>query len=129
MSAAAALSLFIPAETLVLLLVTPGGLALIVGARRLAGVLLGLAVAVAVLPSLIEPLLDEAPVWLLAVLLAWVALVLLRAVLVMFIGGRATDNAIGVFVGTLLTGLCSLPLLLLRGCASVLGSLLRRILA
>jgi hypothetical protein len=128
MSTAAALSVFIPAEALVLLLVTLGGLALIVGARRLAGVLLGLAVAVAVLPPLIEPLLNEAPVWLLVVLLAWLAIALLRAFLVVFIGGRAADNAIGVFVGALLTGLCWLPILLLRGCVSLLGSLLRRML-
>lgn len=120
-------SVFLPAEALALLIVL-GAIAFIVGARRLAMTLVGLAIAGAVLPPLIEPLLDEVPGWVLALLLVHVGFALLRAVLVVFIGGRASDHAICHFVGALLVGLFLLPFSALRGGIFATAWLIRRML-
>lgn len=90
--------LLIPIE-LVLLVVVAGGVAMILGARQLAGALLGLAAAMVFLPPLLAPLFDALPDALLWPLLALIAvgtvLALLRAGSEVLIGRGATDSMVG----------------------------------
>jgi hypothetical protein len=103
-----ALLLLIPIELVSLLLVA-GGLAMIVGARQLAGSLLCLTAALVFLPALLAPLFDAMPDALLWPLLALFALVLLLALLrgasAMLIGRNATDTMVGELAARAVVGL------------------------
>lgn len=109
-----ALAMFLPTEAAPLLFVF-GGLAFMVGARRIALGLLGIAVAIILLRPLAEPLLDMLPVWVLVVLLFYVGVAMLRAVFELFIGRRAADTAMGTlaadFFKFLIKALFLLPFL------------------
>lgn len=89
------LLLLVPAEWTVFLIVG-AGLAMIVGARRLAGGLLAGAIALAVLPALLAPLFEALPTWLLVAMLACFGFGVIRALLELSIGKRAADNTVGI---------------------------------
>lgn len=103
-----ALLLLIPIELVSLLLVA-GGLAMIVGARQLAGTLFGLTAVLVFLPALLAPLFDAMPDALLWPLMALFALgaflALLRAASAMLIGRSATDTMIGELAARAVVGL------------------------
>jgi len=79
------LILFLPPEFLIFMIIG-AGLAMIVGAQRLAATLLGAAMALIFLPALLAPLFDAVPGWLLVILLAFFALRMLRALFEMIMG-------------------------------------------
>lgn len=89
------LILFMPPE-LVIFMIVGAGLAMIAGARRLASTLLGVAVAIIVLPVLLAPLFDALPGWLLVMLLVVLVLGLLRGLFEMTLGKHSTDHMVGI---------------------------------
>src|SRR5438105_261052 len=86
---------FIPSEFYLILLVG-AGLAVIVGAKRLAAVVLFVVLTGTFLPIIAEPLLDRLSPWLLILLLAFFGVGILRALVGLLLGKRATDHAVGV---------------------------------
>lgn len=101
------LLLFLPEEALPLL-IAAGGIAVILGARRLGGALVALAIGLAVLPVLLEPLFSAMPGPLLAlvlvVLFAGMAFALLRGFSKLMIGERATDHMVGTLAADVVRG-------------------------
>lgn len=89
------LLLFIPPE-LVAFMIVGAGLALIVGARRIASGLLLAALAVIFLPVLLAPLFNALPGWLLWCVVVVFSLNLLRGVFVVVIGKNSTDHMVGI---------------------------------
>ena len=89
------LILFIPQELVVFMFVG-AGLAMIVGARRIASGLLLAAMAVIFLPVLLAPLFDALPGWLLWGLLVVFGLSLLPGLFVVVIGKNSTDHMVGI---------------------------------
>ena len=89
------LILFVPPE-LAALLIAGAGLAMILGARALAGSLFGVAMALVFLPVLLAPLFDALPAWLLIGLLVFFSLGLLRAMSNLLIGKNSTDHMVGI---------------------------------
>ena len=95
---------FLPVELLPLL-ISAGGLLFIIGARRLAGAVIVLAIAIAVLPVVLAPMFDLMPAWLLVlvmvVLILGMILGILRWLSSLLIGRRATDHMIGALAADL----------------------------
>lgn len=89
------LILFVPPE-LAALLIAGAGLAMILGARALAGSLFGVAMALVFLPVLLAPLFDALPAWLLIGLLVFFSLGLIRAMSNVLIGKNSTDHMVGI---------------------------------
>lgn len=93
--------LLIPDEALVLI-VALGGLALMVGARRFAGMLFALVLGSIFLPVLIQPLIQSVPVWILWVIAAYIVYLIPFAAVSVFsaltrpaLGRRVSDEAAG----------------------------------
>ena len=89
------------------------GLALIVGARRLAAILLGSALAITFQPSLLAPLFDALPGWLLAILSVLFAIGMLRVLFELVIGKQSTDHMVGILAADLVRALVLAPFRLL----------------
>lgn len=116
------LLLLMPPE-LVVFMIVGAGLATIVGARRLAAVLMGSAMAVIFLPVLLAPLFDALPVWVLVVLLVYLFLVVLRALCALVIGKHSTDHMVGILAADVVRAAVFAPFRLLGW---VLRALFRR---
>lgn len=85
---------FLPPETYVILIML-AGIAMMLGAKRIAATL-GIVVACGIfLPVLIEPLLDLMPLWLLILVGIVAGLAMLRAISEVLIGKNSTDHAVG----------------------------------
>ena len=95
------LVLFIPQE-LVIVMFVGAGLAMIVGARRIAGGLLIAAMAVVFLPVLLAPLFNALPGWLLWCVIVVFGLSLLRGLFVVVIGKNSTDHMVGILAADVL---------------------------
>lgn len=84
----------LPPETYVILIML-AGIALMLGARRVAAAI-GIAVACGIfLPVIIEPFLNLMPLWLLILGGIVVGLAMLRAISSVLIGERSTDHMVG----------------------------------
>lgn len=98
-----ALLLLLPVE-LVMPLMVAAGLALIVGARALAGSLLVFAAAMVVLPVLLAPLFDALPevvLWAVVFITSvGIGFALLRATSNALIGRGATDGMVGILAAS-----------------------------
>lgn len=79
----AALSLFVPNELLVLLLAC-SGLAMIIGARKIAASPFVLTILPVILPPLLLPLVEAVPIWLSCLVLAYLALLIPFAAVSLF---------------------------------------------
>lgn len=88
---------FIPQELVVFMFVG-AGLAMIVGARRIASGLLVTALAVIFMPVLLAPLFDALPGWLLLCVIVVFGLSLLRGLFVVVIGKNSTDHMVGILM-------------------------------
>ena len=88
---------FIPQE-LVVFMIVGAGLAMIVGARRIASGLLVTALTVIFMPVLLAPLFDTLPGWLLWCVIVVFGLSLLRGLFVVAIGKNSTDHMVGILV-------------------------------
>ena len=106
------LILFVPPEFAVLL-IAGAGVALIFGARALAGTLFALGLALVLLPVLLAPLFDALPTWLLIALLVFFGLGLLRALFNLLIGTRSTDHMVGILAADTVRATLTLPFRLL----------------
>ena len=93
------LLVFLPSEAAPLI-IAAAGIALIVGARRIAAGLFMLGLAIVVLPVVLEPLFAELPSWLLYLLLLALGLAALWALLTLplkaMLGQRAWDHMVGI---------------------------------
>lgn len=89
------LILFVPPE-MAALLIAGSGMAMIFGARALAGSLFAFAIALVFLPVLLAPLFDALPAWLLIGLLIFFGLGLIRAMANILIGKNSTDHMVGI---------------------------------
>lgn len=122
------LAFFLPAELAPLLFVI-GALALIVGARRIAIGLIGIAAAVIILPSLLEPVFEMLPLWVLALLFFYVGISLFRAVLEALVGRGAMNNALGIlvadFIRALFRGLFRFPIRAAGGLFALVRAMFR----
>ena len=89
---------FLPVELLPLL-ISAGGLLFIIGARRLAGAAIVLAITIAVLPVVLAPMFDLMPAWLLVLVMIGLMIGLVLGLLGWLsrslIGRRATDHMVG----------------------------------
>jgi hypothetical protein len=90
-----ALLMLLPPQFAVLL-IAGSGLAMILGARALAGTLFTAALALVFLPILLAPLFDALPTWLLLGLLVFFVFGLLRVVFNLLIGKRSTEHMVGI---------------------------------
>ena len=106
------LILLIPQE-LVVFMIVGAGLAMIVGARRLAAGLLGAAMAIIFLPVLLAPLFDALPGWLLWGLIIFFSLALLRALFELTIGKNSTDHMVGILAADVVRTMLLAPFRLL----------------
>lgn len=113
MNRIATVSGFLPPEAFLLLLVA-AGIALVLGARRLAAVLVATIAAGIFLPPIVDPILDSLPLWLLVVVGLVGGLLMLRAISEFVIGKESTDNAVGTLAADAFKGLIALPFRLLR---------------
>jgi hypothetical protein len=86
---------FIPPEFAVLMIVG-AGLAMIVGARALAGGLLVGALALVFLPVILAPIFELLPAWVLLGLLVCFGFGIARALLELAIGKRAAEHTVGI---------------------------------
>lgn len=113
--------LLIPPEMLALM-IAAGGLAMVVGARKLAAALIGGALALAVLPAFLAPLFDALPGPVLTLLMVGMAIGIVFAVLRFLfdstIGRNATDNMVGILAADAVRGTA-------RGAFGLLGMTLR----
>lgn len=86
---------FLPPETYVILIML-AGIALMLGAKRVAATL-GIIVACGIfLPVIIEPFLNLMPLWLLILVGIVAGLAMLRAISEVLIGEHSTDHAVGI---------------------------------
>ena len=106
------LLLLLPQEALIAMVVG-AGLAMIVGARRLAGALLGAATLLVILPVVLAPLFDLLPGWVLACLLVFFVLGLLRTLLQLLIGRSSANHTVGILVADVLRATLLAPFCLL----------------
>jgi hypothetical protein len=106
------LLLLVPVEAAPLLMVL-AGLALTVGARVWAGGLLAFALALVVLPILLEPLFEQLPaglLWLVMLVLGLgLALALFRGLSTSLIGERATSHMLGELAADFVRGCLRVP--------------------
>lgn len=109
------LASFLPPQTFVILLVA-AGVALIVGARRVAAMLAMVVGAGIFLPVVLEPVLDSLPLWLLILGSLLAGMVMLRAICDAMIGKNATDHAVGSLVAHAVRAILTLPLRILAWC-------------
>lgn len=91
------ITMFLPPETYILLVVA-AGFALILGARRIAAFLLVMVVASIFLPVVIEPLLDAMPLWLLLIVGILAGLAMLRGIMELLVGKASTDHVVGELI-------------------------------
>lgn len=90
-----AIASFLPPETYVILIML-AGIAVMLGAKRVAATL-GIIVACGIfLPVIIEPFLDLMPLWLLILVGVLAGLAMLRVISEVFIGKNSTDHAVGI---------------------------------
>ena len=106
------LIMFMPSEFAVLMIVA-AGLAMIVGARRVATGLLGAAMAIAFLPVLLAPVFDALPGWLLVGLLVFFGLGLVRALFELTIGKSSTNHMVGILAADVVRSMLLAPFRLL----------------
>ena len=103
----------IPPQLFVFLLVG-AGIALIVGAKRLATILVITVIAGAFLPVILEPILASLPFLLLLLVGAFAVFAILRAIMEMTIGKKSTDHAVGALAADGLKNLIALPFRIIR---------------
>ena len=96
-----ALSLFVPVEVLPLIFVF-GGIAVIVGARKLAGAIFMFVFASIFLPPLLAPMIQAVPTWVLWVALAYIVFLIPFAAVSLF--GSLTSAALGRRAADEMTG-------------------------
>ena len=99
---------------LFLFLLLGAGLALIVGAKRLAVILVVTVIACVFLPVILEPILASLPFWLLLLVGAFAVFAILRAIMEMTIGKKSTDHAVGALAADGLKNLIALPFRIIR---------------
>jgi hypothetical protein len=102
------LILFMPPE-LVIFMIVGAGMAMIVGARRLAATLMGVALAIIVLPVLLAPLFDALPGWLLVTLLVVLVLGMLRGLFELTLGKHSTDHMVGILAADVVRAVILAP--------------------
>ncbi|WP_319587891.1 hypothetical protein [uncultured Desulfobulbus sp.] len=93
----AGLLAFLPQEFLPLMMVC-GGLLVILGQKKLAGMLFTLCGVMIVAPIVLDPLLAQLPEWVLYLLIAYLVMDVLAIFLVLLVGERAWDEAKGHLV-------------------------------
>ena len=103
----------IPSEFAVLLIVA-AGIAMIVGARKLAGALLMIMAAIVFLPLVLAPVFELMPVWLLTVLILCFGFGLVRALFELTIGKRSTEHMVGILAADVVRFSALAPFRLLR---------------
>ena len=111
-----ALSLLLPDEAIVLVLVA-AGLAVMFGAKRLASSLFGLFVTMLLLPlflPFVDGMLDAMPLWMLLIAVVWVGLAIFRGAAGLMVGRHAGDAAVGHVLGVAIVGVFRLLFLPLR---------------
>ena len=113
MNRVAILSGLMPPEVFVLLLVGTG-IALMLGARKIALLLIVTVLAGAFLPPIIDPILDSLPLWLLLVVGVLGGLAILRSVGELLMGKESTDHAVGTLATSGLKAALALPFRVLR---------------
>ena len=101
--------LFFTPEEYLVLMVAAAGLAMVIGARRFAGTLLVAALVVALLPFLLDPLLDVLPGWVLVGLLLFFGLAVLRVAFELFIGRNSTDHMVGTLAADVVRAVTLAP--------------------
>jgi hypothetical protein len=104
---------FIPQEFVVFMIIG-AGLALIVGARRIAMGLLGTAMAIIFLPVLLAPLFDALPGWLLVGLLVLFGLGMVRGLFELVIGRHSTDHMVGILAADVVRSMLLAPFRMVR---------------
>jgi len=113
MSGLAFASLLIP-EAAYTLIIVVAGLLIMVGLKRTGFSLIGFVLLASLLPPFLDPLLAELPDWVIWVIIAFVALSLLKLLL----GRGIWNNMWGTLLGNLLTalvlGLLRIPFRLVR---------------
>lgn len=103
------------------LLITAAGLAVMFRQMRIAATLGALAIGAILLPVLLEPAFAALPSWLLYLIGFWMLIALLRAVMQVFIGRRATDHAMGELAAAFILALIFTPLRLIRGAVRLIA--------
>jgi hypothetical protein len=114
----AELLMLVPPEFAVVLILA-AGLAFICQARRLGGGLLFAGIGSLILPALIAPFLTYVPIWILLLATVVFGFAILRAVLNLGVGRRATDHAMGVLVSDFVRFLVVAPFRILGGLFAV----------
>ena len=99
---------------LFLFLLVGAGLALIVGAKRVASLLVVTVIAGVFLPVILEPILSILPLWLLIVVGVFAGFAVLRVLMGIFIGKKSTDYAVGALAGDGLKSIVTLPFRIIR---------------
>src|SRR5437879_975133 len=104
---------FVPSEIYLVLLVV-AGLAVIVGAKRLAGAVVLIVLAGTLLPVVLEPLFNQLAAWPLVLLLALLGFGVLRAIFALLLGKRATDHMVGILAADVIKKVLAAPFPVLR---------------
>lgn len=110
---------FLPPETFLILLAA-AGIALIVGAKGVATMLVMVVAAGIFLPVVIGPFLDSLPLWLLILGGLIAGMAILRAMSGAIIGKKATEHAVGSLAASAVMALLTLPLRIIVWCVRTL---------
>lgn len=98
----------LPPEMYVLL-IAAAGLLLVVGAKKLAGMIVLMVLAGISLPIIAEPLFDALPAWMLFLVIGVMILSLLRQISSLAIGRHATDEMVGSLAADCVRAIIAFP--------------------
>ncbi len=90
----------VPSEMYVLLIAV-AGLLIVIGAKKFAGTIVLVVLAGIFLPVIAGPIFDAMPAWMLILVIGVMATSLLRQIISLVIGKRATDEMVGILVADL----------------------------
>ena len=107
------LASFLPEEFIPLLLIG-AGLAMILGARKLAGALFMLVLVSVLLPPFLEPILERVPLWALLLIGVFIVLAVLREIAALFLGREAAATMVGTLAADFVKLLLFFPRLVGR---------------
>ena len=136
MSQLASLGYFFLPEEMLVLVIAAAGIALIVGARALAASLMTFVIITSIAPIILQPLIQQVPVWVLWALAIYALFLLPYFILRLFgglvepaLGKRETGNMIANLASAMTMTFLAAPFLVLRAIVRSLSAIFRSLRA
>lgn len=104
---------FLPEEFIPVLLVS-AGLAMILGARKIAGALILFVIISALLPTILAPILDVLPLWAVLVLGLVILLAISHEIMALFLGRKKATELLGNIIVGFVRGVLFFPFRVMR---------------